>query len=65
MANKIIIEFKNGKKIVKHPSGATSEYATDALEKHRAHLVERKQSIDEEIALIDQDLASARASKML
>jgi len=64
MANKMTIEFRNGKKIVKHPSGVTSEYATEALEKHREHLIERKQNIDEEIALIDQDLASAKASKI-
>ncbi len=57
MANeKPIVEFKDGKKIVTHPSGEVKEYTKEQLVKTKEIFTSRKQKLDEHIAAIDDDL---------
>lgn len=65
MANKMTIEFKEGKKIIKHPSGITTEYTKEQLTAFKEQLIERRQSINEEIALVDDDLTKIEQSRTL
>lgn len=64
MANEIKIEFKNGKKIVRHPSGIVNEYTLEDLIGYKTQLIEQRQKINQEIINIDKDLASITASRL-
>jgi len=56
-SDKVIIEFKNGKKITKYPEGKVEEQTKDDLERYKQFLIREKQRIDRHISLIDDDLA--------
>ena len=53
---KVTIEYKDGKKVVTYPSGEKREHTKESLSGAREMFLKRKQKIDEQIALIDDDL---------
>jgi hypothetical protein len=55
-SDKIITEFKNGKKISKYPGGVVKEQTKEELERYKQYLVNEKQRIERHISLIDDDL---------
>ena len=65
MADKMTIQFEDGKKIIRHSSGLVMEYTKEALELIKQELLERKQGVEEEIASIDADLVNLEKSKKL
>jgi len=50
------VEFKEGKKIVTYPSGEKREHTKDGLATAKQMFLKRRQKIDEQIALIDDDI---------
>lgn len=56
-SDKVTVEFKNGKKITKHPGGKVEEQTKDDLERYKQFLTREKQRIERHISLIDDDLA--------
>ena len=50
------VEFKDGKKIVAYPSGEKREHTKDGLATAKQMFLKRRQKIDEQIALIDDDI---------
>ena len=59
----ITVEFKDGKKILTHPTGEKKEYTQEQLEKAKEILTTRRQEMDEHIASIDDDLKNIVATK--
>lgn len=53
---KVTIEYKNGKKVVTYPSGEKREHTKESLTGAREMFLKRREKIDEQIALIDDDL---------
>ena len=51
------IEFKDGKKIITHPSGVVSEYTKEQLEAYREELKKQKAELDGQISQIDKDIS--------
>lgn len=62
-SDKVTIEFKDGKKITKHPDGKVTEQTKDDLERYKDFLTKEKQHIDRHISLIDDDLSQITASQ--
>lgn len=60
---KISIEFKDGKKIVKHPDGSIKEYTKVDAEKHKEYLIKRREDVDRQIAHVDEDITNIEKSK--
>ncbi len=60
---KITIEFKDGKKIVKHPDGSIKEFTKADSEKQKEHLTRMRGDIDRQIAHVDEDIANIEKSK--
>ena len=56
------IEYKDGKKIITHPSGVVNEYTIEQLEAIKAELVSEKQEIENQITQVDSDIAAAQAT---
>jgi hypothetical protein len=56
------VKYKEGKKIIKHPSGVISEYNKADLERHRAELVGQRDRLNEQIALIDKEMIDVAAT---
>ncbi|MDD5500533.1 hypothetical protein BU251_09155 [Candidatus Velamenicoccus archaeovorus] len=54
---KATVEYKNGKKIVTYPNGEKQEYSKGNLKTAKDMFLKQRQKIDENIALIDDDLA--------
>jgi len=54
---KVTVEYKNGKKIVTYPSGEKREHTKESLNGAKEMFLRQRQKIDENIALIDDDLA--------
>jgi hypothetical protein len=50
-------EFKNGKKIITHPSGVVTEYSKSDLETEKQNFLDERQRIDLEIASLGQEIA--------
>ncbi len=50
------IEFKDGKKIVTYPSGEKREQTKDNLTAAKQMFLKRRDKINEQIALIDDDI---------
>ena len=59
----ITVEFKDGKKILTHPTGEKKEYTQEQLEKAKELLTARRQEMDEHIASIDDDLKNIALAK--
>lgn len=53
---KVTIEYKDGKKVVTYPSGEKREHTKESLSGAREMFLKRREKIDEQIALIDDDL---------
>lgn len=53
---KVTIEYKNGKKIVTYPNGEKQEHSKESLNKARDIFLRRREKLNEQIALIDDDL---------
>lgn len=53
---KVTIEYKDGKKVVTYPSGEKREHTKESLTGAREMFLKRREKIDEQIALIDDDL---------
>jgi len=53
---KVTVEYKDGKKIVTLPSGEKREHTKESLTTAKEMFLRRKQKIDEQIALIDDDI---------
>lgn len=51
-----IIEYKDGKKIVTYPSGEKREHTKESLTTAKQMFVKRRDKINEQIALIDDDI---------
>ncbi|MEW5816570.1 MAG: hypothetical protein AB1798_14405 [Spirochaetota bacterium] len=56
-SNKIIVEYKDGKKITKYPGGKVSEQTKEDLQRYKDFLTRERQRIDRHISLIDEDLS--------
>ena len=50
------VEFKDGKKIVTYPSGEKWEQTKDSLIAAKQMFLKRRDKINEQIALIDDDI---------
>jgi len=55
-SDKIMVEYKDGKKITKYPGGKVSEQTKEDLERYKDFLTREKQRIDRHISFIDEDL---------
>jgi hypothetical protein len=55
-SDKVIVEFKDGKKITTHPGGKVTEQTKEDLERYKSFLTSEKQRIDRHLSLIDEDL---------
>ncbi len=53
---KVKIEYKNGKKFVTYPNGEKQEHSKESLNKAKEVFLRQRQKIDENIAVIDDDL---------
>ncbi len=53
---KVTVEYKDGKKVVTYPSGEKREHTKESLTTAKEIFLRRKQKIDEQIALIDDDI---------
>jgi hypothetical protein len=53
---KVTIEYKDGKKVVTYPSGEKREHTKESLTGAREMFLKRREKIDEQIALIDDDI---------
>jgi esterase/lipase len=53
---KVTVEYKNQKKIVTLPSGEKREHTRDSLSRAKDMFLQRRKKVDEQIALIDNDL---------
>ena len=58
------VEYRDDKKIVTHPNGVVSEYPKAVLENFKQQMLKQKQTFDNQIAAIDNDLASIEAAKV-
>lgn len=64
-AVKMVTEFKDEKKIIKHPSGVISEYSKEHIANQRAQLVKERDRIDVMIADTDKDIQECTAAKTI
>lgn len=53
---KVTVEYKNGKKIVTLPSGEKREYTKESLTSAKEAFLRRRDKLNEQIALIDDDI---------
>jgi hypothetical protein len=53
---KVIVEYKDGKKIVTYPSGEKREHTKASLSGSKEMFLRHREKIDEQIALIDDDI---------
>ncbi len=53
---KVTVEYKDGKKIVTLPSGEKREHTKESLTSAKEIFQKRRDKIDEQIALIDDDI---------
>ncbi len=53
---KTTIEFKDGKKIVTYPSGEKQEHTKESLTSAKDIFLKRRDKINEQIAIIDDDI---------
>jgi hypothetical protein len=56
------VEIKDGKKIIKHPSGVISEYDKVDIERQRAELVAQRDRLNEQIGQADKELTDVIAT---
>jgi len=54
---KVTVEYKDGKKIVTYPNGEKQEHSKESLKTAKGMFLRHRQKMDENIALIDDDLA--------
>jgi hypothetical protein len=60
---KISVEFKDGKKIVKHPDGSVKEFTKADSEKQKEYLTRMRGDIDRQITHVDEDIVNIEKSK--
>ena len=65
MAEKVINEYKNGKKIVTFPDGKVREIKKEEVEAFREHLLRKKADIDKQLTYVDADLVEMEKSKQV
>jgi hypothetical protein len=53
---KVTVEYKDGKKIVTYPSGEKREHTKGSLASAKEMFLRRRDKIEEQIALIDEDI---------
>jgi hypothetical protein len=53
---KVTVEYKDGRKIVTYPNGEKQEHSKESLKIAKDMFLRHRQKIDENIALIDDDL---------
>ncbi len=53
---KVTVEYKDGKKLVTYPSGEKREHTKESLTSAKQMFLKRREKIDEQIALIDDDI---------
>ena len=56
------IEYKDGKKIITHPSGVVNEYIIEQLEAIKAGFVSEKTEIENQVTRVENDIAAAQAT---
>ena len=56
------VEIKEGKKIIKHPSGVISEYGKADIERQRTELVTQRNKLSEQITQKDKELTDVIAT---
>jgi len=61
--DKVMIEFKDGKKITKFPDGTVREQTEEDVQKYRQFLVKQKERMEHHISLIDDDMSKMSDSK--
>jgi hypothetical protein len=61
---KLKVEFKEGKKVVTYPDGTVSQYPRSVITAHKERLLKMKEDLDNQIAVVDKDLADADASEI-
>ena len=59
----MVITYKEGKKIITHPSGVISKYDKTDLQQHKDRLLEEKTRTEEQIARIDSDITECGKAK--
>ena len=60
---KMTIEFKDGKKIIKHPDGSIKEFTKADSEKQKSYLLKMRGDLDRQIAHVDEDIVNIENSK--
>ena len=61
-SDKVVIEFKDGKKLTKFPDGVIREQTQEGAERYRQFLVNEKQRIERHMALLDDEVKQMVAS---
>lgn len=56
----MITEYKEGKKVITHPSGIVSKYAQADLEKQRTELIEQRDRLNEQIIEMDKEIIQVK-----
>ena len=65
MAEKIITEFKGGKKVVTFPDGKVKEIKKEEAEAFKQHLIRKRDDIDRQLTYVDADLVEMEKSKQV
>ena len=61
-SDKVVIEFKDGKKLTKFPDGVIREQTQGDAERYRQFLATEKQRIERHMALLDDEITQMAAS---
>ena len=61
-SDKVVIEFKDGKKLTKFPDGVIREQTQEESGRYRQFLVNEKQRIERHMALLDDEVKQMVAS---
>ena len=61
-SDKVVIEFKDGKKLTKFPDGAIREQTQEDAARYRQFLATEKQRIERHMALLDDEITQMIAS---
>lgn len=61
--NRVSVEFKGKKKIVKYPQGVVREFTKKDLTDQRQHLMRHKEMIERQLAHIDEDIKNVNVRR--
>ena len=61
-SDKVVIEFKDGKKLTKFPDGVIREQTHEGAERYRQFLVNEKQRIERHMTLLNDEITQMVAS---